>query len=332
MADYKYLMDRIKEMSVPSMLYTARAVRNRSNKSTAGTVVDMVRCGIKYSAGYTDYYNFAFETKSTAERRNVITRGVNNDYVKALNSVELNDCFNDKRQLYRLYADFISRKWLDLERSNAHQLCAFLGGDNTAVVRASDSKKEKGSFVLNLLGIYDYEDLRERLLRMGLNIVEKCVKQNEEMEWLCGNVLGIIRVVTVGESPVFSCLNMRQGKTLLTAAIDYETGIVMGSAYDKNNGMYHRHPITKKRFDGFHIPLWNEIMTMVTAASRVLTSVNYCGWDIAVLADRPELIDATSFPRHDLYRVCDNKDLRDRIEREMYSGIKNNQKIVLNKK
>ena len=238
MADYKYLMDRIKEMSVPSMLYTAKAVRDRSNKSTVATVADMVKCGIKYSAGYTDYYNFTFETKNATERKNIITRGVNNDYVKALNSAELMDCFNDKRQMYRLYSDFISRNWLDLERSNAHQLRAFLGGDNTAVVRASDSKTEKGSFVLNLLGIYDYEDLRERLLRMGLNIVEKCVKQNEEMERLCGNALGIIRVVTVGESPVFSCLNMRQGKTFLTAAVDDKTGIVIGSAFDKNNGMY----------------------------------------------------------------------------------------------
>ena len=332
MADYNYLKDRIKQMSIPSMLYTARAVRDRSDKSTIGTVADMVRCGIKYSAGYTDYYNCAFETKNAAEPRNTITRGVNNGYVKALNSGELHDCFNDKRQLYRLYADFISRDWLELERTNAHQLRAFLGGDTTAVVRSSDTKVEKDSFVLNLLGINDYEDLRERLIRMGLNIIEKCVRQNEQLERLCGNALGIIRVVTVGEMPVFSCLNIRQGKSLLTAEIDEKTGVVKGSAFDENNGLYYRHPITNKRFDGFHIPLWNEILSTVSAASKVLTSVNYCGWDIAVLNDRAELIDATSFPRHDFYRVCDNRNLREKIEREMYSGIKNNHKITVNKK
>ena len=332
MADYNYLKDRIREMSIPSMLYTARAVRDRSNKSTIGTVADMVRCGIKYSAGYTDYYNCGFETKNAAERKSTITRGVNNGYVKALNSGELRDCFNDKRQFYRLYADFISRDWLDLERANAHQLQKFLGGDTTAVVRSSDTKTEKDSFVLNLLGINDYEDLRERLIRMGLNIIEKCVKQNEQMERLCGNALGTVRVVTVGEMPVFSCLNIRQGKSLLTAAIDEKTGVVRGSAFDENNGLYYRHPITNKRFDGFHIPLWNEVLSVVSAASRVLTSVNYCGWDIAVLADRAELIDATSFPRHDFYRVCDNRNLRYKIEREMYSGIKNNHKIIANKK
>ena len=327
MADYSYLKERIKEMSIPSMLYTARAVRDRSNKSTIATVADMVKCGIKYSAGYTDYYNCSFESKSAAERKDIITRGVNNSYVRAFNSRELNSCFHDKRQFYKLYADFISRKWLDLTRANAYELSEFLGGDDTAIVRTSDAKTDKGSFVLNLLGINDYDDLRERLLRMGLNIVEKCVKQNEQMERLCGNALGLVRVVTVGEKPVFSCLNIRHGKMLLTAAVDDKTGIIKGSAFDENNGMYHRHPITNKRFDGFHIPLWNEVLSMVSAASRVLTSVNYCGWDIAVLSDRAELIDATSFPRHDFYRVCDNKDLRLKIEREMYSGIKNNQKI-----
>ncbi len=319
MADFDYIKNRIKGMSLSSMLSAANSVHERSDMGTAHALFDMARCGLKYSAGYTDYLNYAFETKTEAERRSIITRGVNNGYVRKMNSRDLDSCFNDKRQLYALYRDFISRDIIDIEKSNADELKAFVGNDIKIVVRKPDARGSDGTFVLNLLGVKDFDDLRERLLHMGLFLAERLVTQHSEMERLCGDSVAVIRVVTVENSVVFACLNSVYEKFSLTAPIDKKTGVIAGSALDEKNGMYHRHPLTDKHFYGFKIPLWHDVITLAEKASRVLTSVKYCGWDIAVLSDRAELIDATSFPRHDYYRVCNNAELRQNIEQKMNS-------------
>lgn len=314
MADFDYIRERVKGMSVTNMIAAARHVHERSDMSTVGVLFDMTRCGFRYSAGYTDYLNCAFETKTPAERKSTITRGVNNGYVRSMNSPELESCFTDKRQLYALFADYIGRDWLDLQKANASELKAFVGSDVKIVVRRPNAAAENGTFVLSLLGVDDYADLRERLLNMGLSLAEKLIVQHEQMERLCGDSVGVIRLVTVGDRIVFACLNSRYDKFSLTAPVDEASGMVTGSAVDGKNGMYHRHPLTDERFFGFRIPKWNEVTALARSASKVLTSVQYCGWDVAVLNDRAELIDATSFPRHDYYRVCDNEKLRRKIE------------------
>ncbi len=317
MADLDYIKNRIKEMSLTSMLSAAASVHNRSNISTVHALYDIAKCGIKYSAGYTDYLNNAFETKTSAERSEIITRGVNNAYVRKLNSSDLDSCFNDKRQLYALYRDFISRDIIDIEKTSADNLKAFVGDNAKIVVRKSDAKGSDGTFVLNLLGVNDFENLRERLLNMELCLAERLITQHREMERLCGDSVGVIRVVTVNNITVFACLNSVYGKVKLTAPINEKTGIITSSAVDEQNGMYHRHPLTDYRFCGFKIPLWNEVVSLAERASLVLSSVKYCGFDIAVLPDKPELIDATSFPRHDYYRICDNSVLRRKIEQRI---------------
>ncbi len=317
MADFDYIKNRIKNMSISSMLSAARSVRDRSDISTVHTLVDMANCGLRYSAGYTDYLNCGFETKSAAERREVITRGVNNGYVRRMNSRDLDSCFNDKRQLYAIYRDFISRDWLDIEKSTALQIKEFVANRTKIVVRRPDAKGKDGTFVLNLLGVSDYDDLKDRLTRMRLTIAEELIDRHSEMERFCGDSVAVIRVVTACDRVVFACLNSVYNKVSLTAPIDEETGVITSSALDSKNGMYHRHPITKGRFEGFKIPLWREVVAFAENAARVLSSVNYCGWDIAVLPDRVELIDATHFPRHDYYRVADNKRLREKIEKQM---------------
>ena len=164
------------------------------------------------------------------------------------------------------------------------------------------------------------DDIRQTaavLRGMGLSLAERLVTQHREMERLCGESIAVIRVVTVNNIAVFACLNSVCGKVKLTAPINEKTGLITSSAVDEQNGMYHRHPLTDRRFYGFKIPLWNDIVSFTERASLVLSSVKYCGFDIAVLPDKPELIDATSFPRHDYYRVCDNSVLRRKIEQRI---------------
>lgn len=319
MADFDYLRDRVRGMSVSSMVNAARQVHERSDMSTVGVLFDMTRCGLKYSAGYTDYLNGSFEAKTAPERSSYITRGVNNSIVRAMNSRELESCFDDKRQFFALYKQYARRRHIDIERANAGQLRKFCEGRERVVVRRPISGEED-VFSLSLLGVDDYDDLRERLLRMGLSLVEESLERHEDVTRLCGEYEGRIRVVTARKHIVFACLVCSVGRHTLISPLDIESGTVTSSAVDENNLLWHRHPVTHEHFEGFSVPLWDNVTLLARSAAEILPSVGYCGWDIAVLPDGVELLDASCFPRHDYYRVCDNSALRRRIEAQMKSG------------
>ena len=53
MGKTKYLTRRISKMNYRNMFKIARAISKKINKSTFAVLIDMIRCGFKYQAGYT---------------------------------------------------------------------------------------------------------------------------------------------------------------------------------------------------------------------------------------------------------------------------------------
>ena len=43
---------------------------------------------------------------------------------------------------------------------------------------------------------------------------------------------------------------------------------------------------------GFNIPNWDKVLNMVRSAALVMKNVGYIGWDIAILEDGCEIIEA----------------------------------------
>ena len=51
----KYLIDRIIHMDYKSFFKTIKKIHIKSNKNSFIIFIDIIYCGIKYQAGYTDY-------------------------------------------------------------------------------------------------------------------------------------------------------------------------------------------------------------------------------------------------------------------------------------
>ena len=54
MGKVKYLLKRIRKLDYKNMFRIAKKISKKTNKSYIGIILDMVRCGIKYQAGYYD--------------------------------------------------------------------------------------------------------------------------------------------------------------------------------------------------------------------------------------------------------------------------------------
>ena len=86
----------IKNMNYGQLFKTVEHVHKKTKKNKISILKDVVNCGLKYQAGYTDYRLFEMYNLNEKQRRTIVTRGINNDLVKRYNNPEYKDYFNDR--------------------------------------------------------------------------------------------------------------------------------------------------------------------------------------------------------------------------------------------
>jgi hypothetical protein len=77
---------------------TTKVIKERSGKGRVSLLCDMLRCAVKYNAGYMDYKIAEMWNLNDAQRRTVITRGISNSIVRRMNDKAFWHFFDDKTQ------------------------------------------------------------------------------------------------------------------------------------------------------------------------------------------------------------------------------------------
>lgn len=84
----------------------------------------------------------------------------------------------------------------------------------------------------------------------------------------------------------------------LIAFGDAQTGVLKGAigVHPSGCGMVRvdRHPGTGVPFDGFVLPHWHEALELVRRAQRCFPQLRSLGWDVALTADGPRLVEANA--------------------------------------
>ena len=78
--------------------------------------------------------------------------------------------------------------------------------------------------------------------------------------------------------------------------VDIDTGQITTSAIDRAGTVYDAHPVSGKRFAGFHVPHWDRVTEIAAATMRESRGVNFVGWDIAVTADDVCIVEGNTEP------------------------------------
>ena len=99
----KYLLLRIKNMDFKRMFNIINEIHKSTHKSRIYLFFDVIICGLKYQAGYVDYYIFEMWNLNSKERKTILTRGKNNIFVKYYNKKEFNHIFYNKDIIYSFH-------------------------------------------------------------------------------------------------------------------------------------------------------------------------------------------------------------------------------------
>ena len=306
MRKFKYLIKRIIQLDYKNMFKIAKKISKKTKKNYIGIILDMVRCGIKYQAGYYDYQEFEFYNLNKKERETYLTRGKNNEIVRRFNDKASFHIFENKDEFYTTFNKFIKREWMKLNENNKEQFIEFFRKHKQIIVKPIDGEGGKGVEKLIYTNDAEVEKTYQKLIENKQLIVEECIRQNEELNKLYDKSVNSLRMFTFykdGKSYFLQAvLKIGNGGVVdnFSSGGMYtyvnEEGYVYVEAIDREDNIFHEHPISKSKIVGFKVPMFNEAVELVKEAAKVVPEIGYVGWDVAIGEKEPIIIEGNCFP------------------------------------
>lgn len=323
MGKFKYILSRVKKMDFSSMGELAQIVSDRSGKPKPIVMADMIWCGLRYQAGYTDYELFKMERANAEQRKTYVTRGINDKLVARFNDASLRHVFYNKDEFNEKFSAYLHRGWMRIAnpetdtfdlQTEADKLAAFCAGKDEIVAKPRDGMCGKGVEILRVADYPDFVTFYQYLQNVYTGIIEDKIVQHPDMNRLYPDAINTLRMVTINNGHavtlVLAICRMGNGGKVdnflnggMMTRVDVDTGKMMFDAVDAKNIVYEKHPVTGTEFVGYQIPMWQACVALVKEAALVMPEVGYVGWDVAVTLDGPVLVEGNEFPGHCLYQL-----------------------------
>ena len=307
----RFFWHRLVRMDWNAMWKTTGLLKKKSGKGRLALMADMLRCAIKYNAGYVDYKIAQMYRLNDEQRRTVITRGISNDIVRRMNNKEYWHYFDDKAEFNETFSEWIPRKWIRIsENTDPEELWALCRNQNEMIGKPLEGSSGQG---IQKYLPEDWKDggksFLERLLSDGIGILEEVVIQHPKMASLCPTSVNTCRIATLlgdkQQGIVYAFLRIGNGKVMdnvdcggMASRIDLDTGKLLTVGADKQGNTFIKHPMTNTSIIGFEIPFWKEAKEMCLKAAQKFPEMRFVAWDVAITANGPTFIEGNSFPSH----------------------------------
>lgn len=306
-----FFFKRMVRLDWKRMWSTTKVIQECCGKSRLWLYSDMLRCAVRYNAGYMDYKIAEMYRLNDAQRRTVITRGVSNSIVRRMNDKEYWHFFDNKAEFNTLFSDWVKRKWVLIREDTAPEsIAAVCDGETQLIGKPLDGSSGQGILKYTAESWKDGPvAFKKRLMDDGIGILEEMVVQHPDMARLCPTSVNTCRIATLlgdkKQGIVYAFLRIGNGKVMdnvdcggMAARIDLDSGKLLTVGADKQGNTYEKHPITDTPILGFTIPFWEEAKLMCLEAARKVPQMRFVAWDVAITEQGPTFIEGNSFPSH----------------------------------
>ncbi len=310
-----YLLNCALHMDLRELNHTVSTVHRETGKNRVSILGDVIRCAFRYGAGFNDYLLCEFYNLTEEQRATYVTRTVNNALVSLLNDRDYYHFFDNKKEFYAQFSDCMGRQWLDFTQAGPEQFASFMADRREVMVKPDSESGGKGVEKLSRESFSSLDEMYRCLKEKNIGVVEDVIVQHPAMSALNPNCLNTLRIVTIlngtGAHIVYAHVrignserpvdNLHSGG--MFAPIDLETGKIQYPAYDKNRVVYHTHPMTGTRIQGFQIPCWEESKALCLKAAVRVPQMRYVGWDVGVTETGPVFVEGNNLPGYDILQM-----------------------------
>ena len=262
---------------------------------------DELICYLLYGCSPDDYFRYEFYRKSGYERNTFITYKRSKKLISRNNASDDAVIFENKALFNERFSEFLKRSWIDMEGLSPDEFRIFAERHGEVLLKPRLGGQGKGIVKISVsdLDHINYSDFRDY-------IAEEILVQHPLLAELNSSSLNTVRVMTymkeivgcalrIGEEGAFVDNMHSRG---ISAHLDTEKGIVDAPCIDREMNRYLFHPHSGKNLLGFQIPHWDKVKETALTASSLVPSIQYVGWDVAILPDDVAIIEGNHDPGH----------------------------------
>lgn len=299
----RYLVERATRLNTSNLIDFARQTQRISRAPLPVIIADMIWCSLRYEMGFRDYVVWDIRILTARERRTWMTHPKAFRLNETLNDPEARGALRDKPGFYRQFADVVRREWIDVADSPLSEVEDFLSRHEHVIAKPARGEGGAGIDVYEAADIADVARWRTSLIEGDQTLVEEILVQDPTMAGLYPGSVNTIRMITYLDPArelhlIASALRIGNGGVIdnfagggMFTMLD-DAGVALWPAVDKQSNVYAQHPVTHTPIVGFQVPRFAEAVAMVDDAARRIPRVPHVGWDVAITADGPALIEA----------------------------------------
>lgn len=275
MSRLTFFFKRLVRMDWKKMWKTTGFLKERSGKSRLWLLCDMLRCALKFNAGYMDYKIAEMYRLTDEQKKTVITRGISNTIVRRMNPKESWHFFDDKATFNTLFAEEVGRGWMKVDaETSVDDFKAFLAQYPDIIAKPIEGSSGVGieRFVAEDWSGREEAFLKE-LLDKQIGIIEERIIQHPDMMRMSPSSVNTIRIATLRgdkkDGIVYAFLRIGNGKVMdnvdqggMAARVDLASGKLLTIGADKLGNTFTEHPITGTPIIGFQVPFFEEAKEM----------------------------------------------------------------------
>ncbi|MDK3016955.1 sugar-transfer associated ATP-grasp domain-containing protein [Pseudodonghicola flavimaris] len=156
-------------------------------------------------------------------------------------------------------------------------------------------------------------------------LFQTALRQHPDMAAMTGGVaVGSLRIVTLRDEalprPLYALWKLPSPKAMsdnfwqegsMVAAVDDAGRLSRARIGTGLQGRWiAEHPVSGMAFDGFEVPHFHAALDVAARAHAMFPDFGLIGWDIAICADGPVIIEANDSPHHTLYQLAFGQGVR----------------------
>ena len=298
----QYLIRRARKLRPSNLVEFARTVQRVSKAPLPVIIADMLWCSVRYDMAFRDYAVWDIRLLNAHERKTWMTHPKSFRITKMYNTPEGRSKLEDKRRFAREYADLLGRETIDLRDVDDAQLAAFLSRHPRVLAKPNEGHGGGGIELHKVGPDVDPARFRAEVTAQGQTVLDEFIVQHPEMSALYPDAVNTVRLITFLDKDdrihlLAAVLRIGNGDVIdnfasggMFTMLDDE-GVALYPGVDKNSNVYREHPVTGTPIVGFRVPLYSEVLDLVAALARRTPEAPYVGWDIAITANGPVVIE-----------------------------------------
>jgi formate-dependent phosphoribosylglycinamide formyltransferase (GAR transformylase) len=267
---------------------------------------DVIEAYMKFRTRPRDYFYFGFQNLSDELRETFLTETLEDLTLTEVTGYDkyLTD-LTDKYHFYELAKPFFRRAVMLFDKqTEKDSFVSFCIKSKDLFIKPIAGSEGDGAFPVYVGDEKDAVKLFDKLASEKARwLVEERIRQSAEMSNWNASSVNTLRLPTFINANGFFVLapifrTGRAGKTIdntsaggVFAVVDEKTGVICSKGHDINGHVYDKHPDSMKKFEGYQIPEWDNLLKTARKVHELFTGHIYIAWDFALTDNGWDLIE-----------------------------------------